>query len=106
MFYFLWLWIEKQKKTNEKKEGRGFEKLIFLLAGHKVEFISPCGASNSILLPSRRKKMCATWEKYNTRKIIFFSQLHNILLLYTLYLLKETIFISALEFFKYGYHCA
>ena len=63
---------------------------IFLLAGHKVNFIALCGANKSTFWPySRKKIMCNTGKtfillvwllpslcsgiKLHTRKIIFFS---------------------------------
>ena len=32
--------------TRSERGGRGY-RLIFLLAGHKVDFIAPCGANKS-----------------------------------------------------------
>ena len=74
--------------------------ILFLLAGHKVDFIAPCGANKSTFWPARRKKIvCNTGKtfillewllpslclgiKLHTRKIIFFSlvaQCTNILI--------------------------
>ena len=67
----------------------GVKKCIFLLAGHKVDFIAPCGANKSTFWPySRQKIVCNTGKtfillvwllpllcsgiKLHTRKINFF----------------------------------
>ena len=64
-------------------------KIFFLLAGHKVDFIAPCGANKSTFWPASRKKIvCNTRKKFillvwllpslcsgiklHTRKINFF----------------------------------
>ena len=39
--------------------------IFFLLAGHKVDFIAPCGAKKSIFWPHRRKKIvCSTGKTF------------------------------------------
>ena len=40
------------------------EKILFLLAGHKVDFIVSSGAKNQFFHPLVEKKSCATPEKY------------------------------------------
>ena len=63
---------------------------VFLLAGHKVDFIAPCGANKSTFCPASRKKIVCNMGKtfilvvwllpslcsgikLHTRKINFFS---------------------------------
>ena len=41
-----------------------YEIYYFLLAGHKVHLIAPCGANKSIFRPPVGKKSCARREKY------------------------------------------
>ena len=73
--------------------------IIFLLAGHKVHFIAPCGGGGGKSIfqpPSRKKIVCNAGKtfilfvwlldslcsgiKLHTRKINFFPLLYNVLL--------------------------
>ena len=73
----------------QKSITRDCHKNVFLLAGHKVDFIAPCGANKSTFWPySRKKIVCNTGKtfillvwllpllcsgiKLHTRKINFF----------------------------------
>ena len=47
--------LNLRKKVVENKRF-GIEKNIFSIAGHKVDFIAPCGANKSIIWPPSRKK--------------------------------------------------
>ena len=84
------LHIEFKKKATARRSYI----LIFLLARHKVDFISPCGVKKYIFWPPRRKKIvCVTGKKFillvwflpllcssikfHTRKINFFSPTHT-----------------------------
>ena len=48
----------------EFRDDKNLQNIFFLLAGHKVHFVAPCGANKSILLPPSRKKSCAIWKKH------------------------------------------
>ena len=49
----------------------GVKKCIFLLAGRKMDFITPCGQTKSIFWPPGRKKICVLHGKntYFTRVV-------------------------------------
>ena len=53
-------WIQGNAVHMVRPEGCN---LFFLLAGHKVEFIAPCGANKSTFWPYSRKKIVCNTEK-------------------------------------------
>ena len=85
-----------------------WNKLFFLLAGHKVDFIAPCGSNKSTFWPASRKKIvCNTGKtfillvlllpslcsgiKLHTRKINFFFPSCTMYYYYTIVLLLISI---------------
>ena len=84
ILYFIKVWMVLQITISHSKRWRvlkfyfllaghkvdfispcGTNKSIFLLAGHKVDFIAPCGANKSTFWPASRKKIvCNTGKTF------------------------------------------